>query len=292
MPTNVFLVRPHREPEPDRVGIVEGADVVTPRAEPALQAQPLERERSCEPHPVRRSRRHDLVEHVGGELRRHEQLPPELTGERDAQSERLRPPKLDLARREERERRVGEILIGERAQHRAALRAGDVQRREAARHVGDGRTRWQAVAEQHLGPTLVQGRREHEEPVLRQAGSRSDPSRSRRARCTAACTPHARSRRRRSRCTAAADRQRPPVPARGTSRTSRGRTARPRSGSRASPRRRGRTTTAGRSRRSTAAPRSAAGSNHAARSQPAASPTAAPAARSCGRNGDRRTPRP
>ena len=57
------------------------------------------------------------------------QLPAELARVRDPERPRLRPPDLDLARREERERLVREVLVGEAREQLARPRAGDVERR-------------------------------------------------------------------------------------------------------------------------------------------------------------------
>src|SRR6185312_11880687 len=117
-----LLVETYREPEPHLVWIVEHADVVAPGPEPALEPEPVEREGAGVSHAqLSPSSDHAFVD-VGDELGRNDELPPQLAGERHAQRERLRPPEVDLPRRQERERLVRQVLIGELTHHLATLR--------------------------------------------------------------------------------------------------------------------------------------------------------------------------
>ena len=73
------------------------------------------------------------------ELRRHRQLPAQLSGERDAERPRRRPAHLDLACRQERERLVREVFVGEARQQLPRPGSCEVQGRPPARDVGDHR---------------------------------------------------------------------------------------------------------------------------------------------------------
>ena len=221
------------KPEPRCERVVDRADVVAPRTEPALDARRVERERPRVPQPQRGARLDDVLVQVGHELGRHAQLPAELAGERHAEGPRASPRDVDLLRREERPRVVREVLVGEPGEQLARRGSGQVQGRPPARDVGDGRVGRQPRAQQHLRVPLREGGRQHEEPVLaqpRHGGVHLDAAARVAQHACRRCDPP---RRRGSRSRAAAARRARPGPARGTSRRSTGRRARRPRGSRA-----------------------------------------------------------
>ena len=113
------LGQPNREAQPHLVRIVEGSHVMPPRTEPPFQPQSVEREPAGMAKTEVLAGLHDSLVQIPRELRRHVQLPPELAGVGDAEGPRLRPPGLDPARRQERERIVGQIGIGQALQQLA-----------------------------------------------------------------------------------------------------------------------------------------------------------------------------
>ena len=114
---------------------------MAPGAEPALQPERVERERSRMTEPQVPAGRDQPVVEVGGELGRHVQLPAELPRVRDPERPRLRPAGLDPLRREERERLVREVFVGDPSEQVPRARSGHVHDAERARDVGDGRVR-------------------------------------------------------------------------------------------------------------------------------------------------------
>ena len=110
------LGQPNREAQPHLVRIVEGSHVMPPRPEPAFQPEPIERESAGMTEVEIFAGLHDPVVQIRDELGRHVQLPAELARVGHAERPRLRPAGLDPAGRQERERVVGQIGVGQALQ--------------------------------------------------------------------------------------------------------------------------------------------------------------------------------